>query len=443
MSQRQEQLLPLVLKHIFVTSLNNLIYLMRGKTKGGLTFRKNFSPPKIRERITIMAFDENFETTYWDAKEVQKASSGAPSSHRAPQNAPVRKRRKKKNPVLRFFVWLICVVLSSAILAAVGWLLMNDLCALNKEPASATIVITKEDSVASVADKLYDEGLIEYKWFFKLFALVAKADEKIGEGTYDLDTEMDYRCLIASMKGHSSLNTETVTVMIPEGYSVSQIIDLLVEKGVSSEESLTDAATEYAFEFEFVDNENTGEISRLEGYLFPDTYEFYVGEKGSVALKRLLTNTNSKLDPERLAQIEESGYTLEEIMIIASLIEKETDGGDHDKIASVIYNRLENPGAETVGMLQIDASLIYGLGESYTGELTAADLETDTPYNLSKYKGLPPTPICNPGLESILAAIEPAETDYYFYALGTDGAHHFFTNYNDHVNFVNSSEYGG
>ncbi len=392
-----------------------------------------------------MAFDENFETTHWDAKEVKRATANRASSSRsAASHGTTQRRNKKKGKIsYGFGMWLIGVVLSSAILAAIGWLLINDLCALNKEPLEASIVITKDDSVRSVADKLKDEGLIEYKWFFKLFAAVANADDKIGEGTYQLDTDMDYRCLIASMKGHSSLNTEVVTVTIPEGYTVQQTIDLLVEKGVSTEESLVEAAKNYAFDFEFVDNENLGDINRLEGYLFPDTYEFYVGEKGSVALKRFLTNTNSKLDPDRLALVEKSGYSLYEIMIIASLIEKETDGSDHDKIASVIYNRLKNPGAETVGLLQIDASLIYGLGENYTGTLTAEDMELDSPYNLSKNKGLPPTPICNPGLDSILAAIEPASTDYYFYALGTDGTHHFFTNYRDHVNFVNSGSYGG
>ena len=391
-----------------------------------------------------MAFDENFETTHWDAKEVKRATANRASSSRSTsQGASQNKRRKKKGFRIGFGMWLIGVVLSSAILAAIGWLLINDLCALNKEPLEATITITKDDSVRSVANKLKKEGLIEYKWFFKLFAAVANADDKIGEGVYVLDTDMDYRCLIASMKGHSSLNTEIVTVTIPEGYTVQQTIDLLVEKGVSTEESLVAAAQDYTFDYEFVDNENLGEITRLEGYLFPDTYEFYVGEKGSVALKRFLTNTNSKLDPDRLAQVEKSGYTLDEIMIIASLIEKETDGSDHAKIASVIYNRLNNPGAETVGLLQIDASLIYGLGESYTGTLTAEDMELESPYNLSKNKGLPPTPICNPGLESIVAALEPAVTDYYYYALGTDGTHHFFTNYRDHVNFVNSGEYGG
>ena len=131
-------------------------------------------------------------------------------------------------------------------------------------------------------------------------------------------------------------------------------------------------------------------------------------------------------------------------MIVASLIEKETDGSDHEKIASVIYNRLDGPGDKggTYGMLQVDAALLYALPE-HEGAITNEDKAVDSPYNLYKSAGLPPTAIANPGLESIQAALQPAETEYYYYALGKDGQHRFFTNYNDHVNFVNSSEYVG
>jgi len=141
-------------------------------------------------------------------------------------------------------------------------------------------------------------------------------------------------------------------------------------------------------------------------------------------------------------KINSSGRTLEEVIIVASLIEKETDGHDRANIASVIYNRLNNVG-ETAHLLQIDASIIYGLGSKYTGKLTQDDLDYDTPYNLHLHGGLPPTPIANPGLASIEAALEPAETGYYFYALGKDGSHHFFDTYNKFLNFVNSDQYAG
>ncbi|MBQ1804403.1 MAG: endolytic transglycosylase MltG, partial [Oscillospiraceae bacterium] len=145
---------------------------------------------------------------------------------------------------------------------------------------------------------------------------------------------------------------------------------------------------------------------------------------------------------EMMARVQESGRTLDEILVIASLIERETDGTDRAKIASVIYNRLNNVG-ETYHLLQIDASLIYGLGDQYTGKLTEADLAFDSPYNLSTYPYLPPTPIGNPGLAAIEAALDPAETGYYFYARGQDNLHHFFRTYEEHLAFVNSSDYKG
>ena len=158
----------------------------------------------------------------------------------------------------------------------------------------------------------------------------------------------------------------------------------------------------------------------------------------------MLSNFNSKLDDELLAAAEARGYDLQEIVTIASLIEKETDGTDQGKIASVIYNRLEGPGDKggTYGLLQIDAALLYALPD-HEGAITNEDQTVDSPYNLYKYAGLPPTPIANPGLAAIEAALEPESTDYYYYALGKDGRHHYSKTLNEHNAFVNSSEYGG
>ena len=145
-----------------------------------------------------------------------------------------------------------------------------------------------------------------------------------------------------------------------------------------------------------------------------------------------------------MEEVEASKYSLKQIMIIASLIEKETDGTDQRNIASVIYNRLDGPGDKggTYGMLQVDASLLYALPD-HEGAITNADKQTDSKYNLYKYAGLPPTPIANPGIAAIDAALDPAQTDYYYYALGKDGKHHFSTTLAEHNNFLNSSDYVG
>ena len=379
--------------------------------------------------------DHLHNTTGWDREQVRRQTESRNGASHPPQR---RRQKKRGNRLLNAVIYLVAVVAVSAILAGVGWLLANDLCALNKEYKEVTIEVTKDDDVGSVATKLKESGLIEYKWFFRLFAWVSDADEKIGEGTYTLDTNMDYRALIVGMMSDTgqNLSADTVTVVIPEGYSVQQIINRLAEAGVSEKEELEDAAMNHVYEdYEFVDNENLGDISRLEGYLFPNTYEFYVGEDAANALGRLLKEFNRQMDADMMELVENSGRSLDEIITIASLIEKETDGTDRSTIASVIYNRLNNPSYETGGLLQIDAALVYATGHT---ELTAEDMQLDSPYNLYLKPGLPPTPIANPGMESIKAALQPASTDYYYYVLGNDGRHIFSTTYAEHQQVINS-----
>lgn len=388
----------------------------------------------------FMAEFQNGDTANWDAKQVRENQEQRPR----PTTAKKRRRRKRRNPILMLLIYVLFVVAASATLAGVGWMLASDMCAFNREEMlDIAVSVTEADNLDTVADKLSDAGLIQYKWFFKLFAKVTNADEKIGAGTFELNTDMDYHALLVGMRGSSkNASADTVTVTIPEGYTVRQIIRLLAEKGVNTEEKLLEAAQTAEFDCEFIDNESQ-DISRLEGYLFPDTYEFYVGHDPKGALERLLNNFNRKINGDILEQLENTPYDLAQIITIASLIEKETDGGDQAYIASVIYNRLEDTGAHgTYKMLQIDASVLYGLPD-HQGAITSADLESDTPYNLYKRPGLPPTPIANPGMKAINAALYPATSDYYFYALGTDKLHHYFSDYSSFTAFVNSSQYGG
>lgn len=405
--------------------------------------------------------EDRYHTTSWDGQQVQRqqAASGgsSPWSQQSPRPAASSqqssgkkkaKKRKAMNPILGILLWVVIVASSSAIFAGVGWMLANDLCAFNKTPIEATVEIpeewftetevTQDDGttktvstvdMSKVAEELKEEGLIEYPWFFRLFSVFYKSSTKIKPGTYTLNTDMDYMALVREM--HTTGSAETVDVTIPEGYSVQQIIELLTEKGVGSVEDLTETAQEYVFDdYPFIDNENLGSISRLEGYLYPDTYNFYVGGDVSLAFKSMLSNFNTKVyaNEDLSALFENSDYTFQEIITIASLIEKETDGTDREKISSVIYNRLENAG-ETAYYLQIDASLVYAAGRAITQE----DYETlDSPYNLYQHTGLPPTPIANPGLASIKAALQPADTDYYYYVLGADGTHVFSSTLSEH-----------
>ncbi len=393
-----------------------------------------------------MAEFNNRDTASWDAGQVRREP---PAPSHSPQRPPQRKRRRRRrmHPLLFLLLHVIFVALASALLGCAGWLLFSDFCSFNRSgtpPVEMIVEVSSEDTVDTVADKLKAAGLIEYPWFFKLYANITNAEEKIGMGSHALNTDMDYHALVLGMRSSAgNMTAETVQVTIPEGYTVAQTIAVLAKNGVNTEAALTEAAQTADFDYDFIDNESE-DISRLEGFLFPDTYEFYVNEKPQNALNRLIKNFNSKIDDELLALWQEKGYDLKEIVTVASLIERETDGTDQTNIASVIYNRLDGPGdkAGTNGLLQIDASLLYGL-PGHEGAITQSDLETDTPYNLYLHKGLPPTPIANPGLAAINAALEPAETGYYFYALGKDNRHHYFSTLSEHTAFVQSDQYGG
>lgn len=395
--------------------------------------------------------DNRYQTTSWDGDEVSRRLPPEGPNRRqesapppARQGAPRKKKRKKKrtNPLLAILLWAVIVAAASAICAGVGWMLADDFAALTATRQEITVQIT-EDFISKVAEEeqedgsvkevthfdmqkvaaeLKDKGLIKYDWFFRLFCKFTHADVKLSEGTFTLNTEMDYMALVRNMRTRGG-SAETVNVSIPEGFTVRQIIDLLAENGVGTVEKLTDVAANYVFDgYAFVDNENLGNISRLEGYLFPDTYNFYVGARPELAFNAMLDNfTNKVYGSEELSYLfEESSYSFSDIITIASLIERETDGSDRSNISSVIYNRLENEG-ETGYLLQIDASLVYAAGRAITQEDYTA---LDSPYNLYLHTGLPPTPISNPGLASIRAALQPADTNYYFYVL-VDGKHVF------------------
>lgn len=369
------------------------------------------------------------------------------------QQRPRRRRRKPRTYGARLAgacLYALLIIVGSAVLATVGWTWANDLLALDKEYASIIVTVDSDmlvevetadgDGSVSTSSKadlkqitkyLKDEGLINYPFLFRLYAWFSNADEKIVAGTYELNTEMDYRALVVNMS-RSSATRQTIDVTIPEGYTVDQIFQLLEAKGIASVSGLEDMAANWPYKWSFLQELPLGDHHRLEGYLFPDTYTFYLGEDPKYVINKMLLRFDEQMSAYYDQFTEDSPYTLHEVIILASLIEKETDGDDYKTIASVLYNRLNNPNAETAGFLNVDAALVYINGGRVP---TNEDKELDSPYNTYKYKGLPPTPIANPGMASLYAALEPDSTNYYFYALNpATGKHEFSRTYQEHLN---------
>ena len=371
-------------------------------------------------------YDRQDETAMWDAEEIRR------------QESQQRRRQRRRSPRVstRTVVYLACVVLVSCLLAGVGWLMVNDLCSLNKAPVEVDIVVEEGDSLSDVATKLKDAGLVNSKSFFKLTSGLLHYKRYVEPGTYKLNSDMDFRALILNMHNWKRDQMEAqglVQITIPEGYSVRQIIDLLAENGVATVAELEDACANYDFEnYSFLTSDTLGSIDRMEGFLFPTTYTFDKNKSAVYAVDTMLTMFVNEISQQMLEDIKKSPYDLRQIITMASLIERES-------IGSVIHNRLENPNSEKGGrLLQLCSSINYIM--VHDGVKTF-DTAIDHPYNTYIHEGLTPGPICNPGLSAIKAAIYPADTDYYFFALGTDKKSHFFSDYNEHLRFINSAEY--
>ncbi|MBD5118422.1 MAG: endolytic transglycosylase MltG [Clostridiales bacterium] len=360
---------------------------------------------------------------------VRSQSQREPSQPQPRKKRP-RRRRSAAARVAGAFLYVLLVIGLSGVLATLGWTWACDLLGLNKTYASTVITIEEDTDFNAIVDQLEEEGLIQYKFLFKLYTQFSHAKDKIAPGTYELNTEMDYHALVSSM-GSSSATRQTTDITLKEGLTIDQVFDLLADRGVTSVEKLQDMAANYDYAFDWLQDRPLGDYHRLEGYLFPDTYTFELGENPKYVINKMLVNFDSKMD-EYMAQYsgEEAQYSLHDIVTIASMIEKETDGtntaerNDYRSIASVIYNRLENPAAETAGYLQIDATLVYLNGGKVP---TEADKSINSPYNTYLYQGLPAGPISNPGMQSLLAAMNPADTGYYYYVLNPETKQHEYS----------------
>lgn len=369
----------------------------------------------------------------------EEASEVAVDSRKTAQSR--KSKPKRRLGCAGALIWMLVVIGISAALAGFGWICADDLLGLTAEDKQAMISVESTDEVKDVANKLRDADMIKHPWLFDIFGWVFDAEKKISPGVYEVNATMDYRALINAMRENSSYRA-TVEVTIPEGFTVEQIITRLAENGVCDYDELKDTCANYDFEYSFLADRPLGDANRLEGYLFPNTHTFYVGESSVNAINRMLSDFSKKFDEDLRTEAAEAGYTMHEVLTIASLIEKEAaSSAEMPTISSVIHNRME--GWEHP-LLQIDASIQYALPERKE-YLSNDDLAIDSPYNTYRYEGLPPGPICNPGIAAIRAALRPTDTNYYFYALTEDGTHEFARTAEEHAAIIaaNPGVYGG
>ena len=302
-----------------------------------------------------------------------------------------RSRRHKNSGCAGTMVYVIAVVGASLVISLAAIFTANDVFAFVKDNAMQQFYVSENTKLADLAKDLDKQGIINYGTVFKTY-LAVKGDsaDDVLAGEYQLNPSMDYGQIIDKLTNSSS--SDTLQITIPEGYSVAQVRQLLLDNHVCTADALDKVLNQYPFKHDFLQDEKPVEEGWLEGYLFPDTYEIYKGN-GSVVdtVNKMLNNFAARYDSEITDGANELGRSMHDIVTVASLVEREAQHDDERaRIAGVIYNRLNN--SSEFPYLQVDASVLYGLGRT-SGKLTDEDLKSDSPYNLYTKEGLPPGPM--------------------------------------------------
>ena len=276
-----------------------------------------------------------------------------------------------------------------------------------------------------VASMLEREGVISGSRKFRWLAWFKGIEKEIKAGDYTFRTAMRPSEVIEMLvEGRYT----TIAVTIPEGFTVSQIARVLHEKGLGAEEIFLGLSTDPLFLQSLEIEQNS-----LEGFLFPDTYQFRKGMGEDAIFREMVSRFNDVYNDTYRKRADELGLSQNEVITLASIIEKETsDSSERYMIGAVFHNRLKK------GIpLQSDPTVIYGI-KDFNGNLTKEDLQTESPFNTYLFTGLPPQPIANPGEESIKAALYPSADHYLYFVSKNNGTHYFSTTLDDHNRAVDT-----
>jgi UPF0755 protein len=281
-----------------------------------------------------------------------------------------------------------------------------------------------------------EKDLIASSHLFTAYAMLTGASGKIQAGDYELDKKMSMAEMLEVLSSGKVTRSEKKVTLV-EGRTNAQFAAEIDESGLATEEQFEDALDE-DYDFKFIE---PAKKFKYEGFLFPDTYQFSANLDASDIVQRILNNFESKITDQMLADMQKKNLSMSDVIILASIIEREVGRAptvdltenvldvmqqERENVASVFYNRLE------IGMrLQSDATVNYVTGKSDRQALFS-DTEIDSPYNTYVVTGLPPGPISNPGLDSIRAAIYPANTDNLYFLSSADGTAHFARTLEEH-----------
>jgi UPF0755 protein len=346
---------------------------------------------------------------------------------------------------LTVFLFGLILLLAVAGIALYYWYSNSIIMPNGSSKADVIFEVSPGDSVEEIADKLVAQGLLKDRWCFIVYGkfnpeLVAK----FQAGYFELNPQNSVVELFALLQ--KAKNKEDVKLTIIEGLRYDEIADTLAVAFAKEKDSKFDKD-----EFiRLVENPSEAEFSsevtqylkiykpeeaNLEGFLYPDTYFFAKDSTTMQVLEKLVATLFNKLSAEDYAKFNSSRYSFYELLTVASLIQREAFSlNEKPMIADIIFKRLEH-GINGVKLLQIDASLLYPV-KDWKADVYRLKND-DNPYNTYKYPGLPPSPICNPGIDAFEAALNPEANEYYYYLHDSSGNIHYAKTYSEHLSNIN------
>lgn len=340
--------------------------------------------------------------------------------------------------------WLMSLLTVAVVVAAAGGVyIYNGMQPVKPSDKPVKLTIAPGTGTGGIADLLEDRGLIKNSFLFLTYLKWKTEGSRFQAGTYELTPGVTYDEIIAKLNRGDVVAEEMIRFTIPEGFTVEQMADRLAEQRIADKEAFLNLAkTPAGFHNALLaDLPEGSELNyKLEGYLFPETYELKKGSTEADIVQRMFEETENRLDqiPNFREKLTQRGVDLNELMTVASLVEREVVvDSERALVAGVIYNRLAK------GMkLEIDATVQYLLGKPKERLLHSDLRSVDSPYNTYLYEGLPPGPIAAPSLKSIEAALEPKESEYLFYVTKKDGSgeHLFAKTYKEHLKNIEKSK---
>ena len=349
-------------------------------------------------------------------------------------SASKKKKSKKKTTNTTTSIMLVAlivvfVIAASFVLRIPIMGVVNDVIAINGDDTQIRVIIDEGMDYDDIIDLFAQKNLVSNSAICKLFAKFRHYDEdRFGNplsypaGTYYLSTDMGVEGMLSEILNAGSKDS-TVMLTFPEGYTVDQIIEKLSKNSVASSAALYAAINneelyeEYEF-LKYVDNKQL-RYRLLEGYLYPDTYEFYIGENANSVIKKFLNNFKDKWTDLYTEKAEKLGLTIDEVITVASILEKEAyDAKQMSVIASVLYNRLDS---SSFPFINCDSTGQYISNNQEKLEAEGTYVKLMKNYDTYQITGLPIGPICNPGSDAIKAALSPDKTNYYYFLHAPDG----------------------